>query len=294
MMQNSDFFQKLKAAASATQACLADVLQPLGGLPVAEGMRYAVVGGKGLRGFLVTESAALVGAPGAGAIHAGAAVEAMHAYSLVHDDLPCMDNDDLRRGQPTVHKKWDEATAVLVGDALQTLAFELLTLPECSSDPKVRLALISSLARASGGQGMVLGQAQDMAAETALKPLTLSDISQLQQNKTGALFEWSATAGAVLVGTDAGPFQRYAQALGLAFQITDDILDVEGNAALVGKAVRKDSISGKATFVSFLGLEQAKRRAQDLVDEACESLVIFGDRASTLKAAAQFSVSRST
>jgi farnesyl diphosphate synthase len=294
MMQNSDFFLKLKAAASATQACLADVLQPLGGLPVAEGMRYAVVGGKGLRGFLVTESAALVGAPAAGAIYAGAAVEAMHAYSLVHDDLPCMDNDDLRRGQPTVHKKWDEATAVLVGDALQTLAFELLTLPECSSDSKVRLALISSLAQASGGQGMVLGQAQDMAAENALKPLTLSDISQLQQNKTGALFEWSATAGAILSGTDAGPFRRYAQALGLAFQITDDILDVEGNAALVGKAVRKDSISGKATFVSLLGLEKAKRRAQDLVDEACDSLAIFGDRGSTLKAAAQFAVSRST
>ena len=294
MMQVSDFPVRLKAAASATQACLASVLQPLGALPIAEGMRYAVGGGKGLRGFLVIESAALMGAPRSGAIYAGAAVEAMHAYSLVHDDLPCMDNDDLRRGQPTVHKKWDEATAVLVGDALQTLAFELLSLPECSSDPKVQLALISSLAQAGGAQGMVLGQAQDMAAENAFKRLTLSDISELQENKTGALFEWSATAGAILAGTDSAPLRRYARALGLAFQITDDILDVEGNAVLVGKAVRKDSASGKATFVSLLGLDQAKRRAQDLVDEACEALVIFGDRTTTLRAAAQFVVSRDT
>ena len=294
MMQNSDFLLKLKAAASATQACLADVLQPFGGLPVAEGMRYAVGGGKGLRGFLVIESAALVGASGAGAIYAGAAIEAMHAYSLVHDDLPCMDNDDWRRGQLTVHKRWDEATGVLVGDALQTLAFELLSLPECSSDPKVRLALISSLAKASGGQGMVLGQAQDMAAETALQPLTLPNISQLQQNKTGALFEWSATAGAVLATADTTPLRLYAQALGLAFQISDDILDVEGNETLVGKAVRKDSASGKATFVSLLGLDQAKRRAQELVDEACDALVPFNDRAATLQAAAKFVLWRDT
>ncbi len=282
-MQNSDFLLKLQAAASATQACLADVLQPLGGLPVAEGMRYAVVGGKGLRGFLVTESAALVGAPGAGAIHAGAAVEAMHAYSLVHDDLPCMDNDDLRRGQLTVHKKWDEATAVLVGDALQTLAFELLTLPECSSDPKVRLALISSLARASGGQGMVLGQAQDMAAETALKPLTLSDISQLQQNKTGALFEWSATAGAVLAGADAGPFRRYAQALGLAFQITDDILDVTQSSATLGKTAGKDITAAKSTYVACLGLEGARKEADRLLTVAINALTGFGESAEGLK-----------
>ena len=293
-MEGSDFPSKLKAAAAATQACLANVLQPLGAFPIADGMRYAVSGGKGLRGFLVIESAALVGAPRPSAIYAGAAVEAMHSYSLVHDDLPCMDDDDLRRGLPTVHKKWDEATAVLVGDALQTLAFELLSMPDCSSDPKVQMALISSLARASGAQGMVLGQAQDMSAETAFKPLTLSDISQLQQNKTGALFEWSATAGAVLAGTDAAPLRRYAQALGLAFQIADDVLDAEGNAALVGKAVRKDSVSGKATFVSLLGLDQAKRRAQDLVDEACEALAIFGDRTTTLRAAAQFVVSRDT
>ncbi|WP_347827857.1 polyprenyl synthetase family protein [uncultured Planktomarina sp.] len=267
-------------------------MQPMGDLPIAQGMRHAVQGGKGLRGFLVIESAALMGAPRAGAIYAGAAVEALHAYSLVHDDLPCMDDDDLRRGQPTVHKKWDEATAVLVGDALQTLAFELLCRPECSDDVTIQLALIKSLARASGAQGMVLGQAQDMAAETATIALTLPEISQLQRNKTGALFEWSATAGALLAGTDPAPLRRYAEALGLAFQISDDILDIEGSAAVVGKAVGKDTASGKATFVSLQGLAQAKRRAQDLVDEACESLVIFGDRATTLRSAAQFVVSR--
>ena len=293
-MIQSDFPPKLEAAAAATKACLMDALRPLGSLPIAQGMRHAVTGGKGLRGFLVIESAAIVGAPKAGAIYAGAAVEALHAYSLVHDDLPCMDDDDLRRRQPTVHKKWDEATAVLVGDALQTLAFELLSLPNCSPDPKVQLELISSLARASGAQGMVLGQAQDIAAETALKPLTVHEISQLQQNKTGALFEWSATAGAVLIGSNSVPLRRYARALGLAFQISDDILDVEGSAVLVGKAVGKDSKSGKATFVSLLGLDQAKRRAQDLADEACDALVTFDDRATTLRAAAQFVVSRDT
>jgi farnesyl diphosphate synthase len=291
-MGQADFLAHLKAAALATQACLADAMQPMGDLPIAQGMRHAVQGGKGLRGFLVIESAALMGAPRAGAIYAGAAVEALHAYSLVHDDLPCMDDDDLRRGQPTVHKKWDEATAVLVGDALQTLAFELLCRPECSDDVTIQLALIKSLARASGAQGMVLGQAQDMAAETATIALTLPEISQLQRNKTGALFEWSATAGALLAGTDPAPLRRYAEALGLAFQISDDILDIEGSAAVVGKAVGKDTASGKATFVSLQGLAQAKRRAQDLVDEACESLVIFGDRATRLRSAAQFVVSR--
>ena len=291
-MGQADFLAHLKAAALATQACLADAMQPMGDLPIAQGMRHAVQGGKGLRGFLVIESAALMGAPKAGAIYVGAAVEALHAYSLVHDDLPCMDDDDLRRGQPTVHKKWDEATAVLVGDALQTLAFELLCRPECSDDVTIQLALIKSLARASGAQGMVLGQAQDMAAETATIALTLPEISQLQRNKTGALFEWSATAGALLAGTDPAPLRRYAEALGLAFQISDDILDIEGSATVVGKAVGKDTASGKATFVSLQGLAQAKRRAQDLVDEACESLVIFGDRATRLRSAAQFVVSR--
>ena len=255
-------------------------------------MRHAVTGGKGLRGFFVIESARLMGAAEQEAVYAGAAVEALHAYSLVHDDLPCMDDDDLRRGQPTVHKKWDEATAVLVGDALQTLAFELLARPDSALGAQRQVELITLLAKASGAEGMVLGQAQDMAAETAAVPLTLSDIAQLQNNKTGALIEWSATAGAVMMGADPARLRRYAQSLGLAFQIADDILDVEGTVDVVGKATGKDSASGKATFVSLLGLEGAKTRAQDLVNEACVALDDFGDRADILKAAARFVVSR--
>ena len=176
----ADFSTHLKAAADATQACLAKAMRPFGDLPIAQGMRHAVTGGKGMRGFLVIESARLMGAPEQEAVYAGAAVEALHAYSLVHDDLPCMDDDDLRRGQPTVHKKWDEATAVLVGDALQTLAFELLARPGSSLGAQRQLDLITQLAKASGAEGMVLGQAQDMAAETAAVPLTLNDIAHLQ------------------------------------------------------------------------------------------------------------------
>ncbi|MBT4243555.1 polyprenyl synthetase family protein [Planktomarina temperata] len=267
-------------------------MRPFGDLPIAQGMRHAVTGGKGLRGFLVIESARLMGAPEQEAVYAGAAVEALHAYSLVHDDLPCMDDDDLRRGQPTVHKKWDEATAVLVGDALQTLAFELLARPGSCLGAQRQLDLITGLAKASGAEGMVLGQAQDMAAETSALPLTLTEIAHLQNNKTGALIEWSATAGAVMMGADPALLRRYAQSLGLAFQIADDILDVEGTIDVVGKATGKDSASGKATFVSLLGLEGAKLRAQDLVDEACVALDDFGDRANILKAAARFVVSR--
>ena len=288
----SDFSTHLKAAADATQSCLATAMRPFGDLPIAQGMRHAVTGGKGLRGFLVIESARLMGAPEQEAVYAGAAVEALHAYSLVHDDLPCMDDDDLRRGQPTVHKKWDEATAVLVGDALQTLAFELLARPASCLGAQRQLDLITGLAKASGAEGMVLGQAQDMAAETSAVPLTLTEIAHLQNNKTGALIEWSATAGAVMMGADPALLRRYAQSLGLAFQIADDILDVEGTIDVVGKATRKDSASGKATFVSLLGLEGAKLRAQDLVDEACVALDDFGDRANILKAAARFVVSR--
>ena len=288
----SDFSTHLKAAADATQSCLATAMRPFGDLPIAQGMRHAVTGGKGLRGFLVIESARLMGAPEQEAVYAGAAVEALHAYSLVHDDLPCMDDDDLRRGQPTVHKKWDEATAVLVGDALQTLAFELLARPGSCLGAQRQLDLITGLAKASGAEGMVLGQAQDIAAETSALPLTLTEIAHLQNNKTGALIEWSATAGAVMMGADPALLRRYAQSLGLAFQIADDILDVEGTIDVVGKATGKDSAYGKATFVSLLGLEGAKLRAQDLVDEACVALDDFGDRANILKAAARFVVSR--
>jgi hypothetical protein len=171
-----------------------------------EGMRYASDGGKRLRGFLVLETAGLFDVAPDRALHSAAAVECLHAYSLVHDDLPCMDDDDLRRGRPTVHRKWDEATAVLVGDALQTFAFELLTDP-AAGDADQRVALVASLARASGAQGMVLGQAQDIAAETAGRPLTLDEITELQGNKTGRLIEWPAQAGAILGRADPGPLR---------------------------------------------------------------------------------------
>jgi farnesyl diphosphate synthase len=193
------FAQALDAAQRAITGFLAEEMARLGPDRVAEGMRYATNGGKRLRGFLVLESAGLFDVPPARALFAAGSVECLHAYSLVHDDLPCMDDDDLRRGQPTVHVKWDEATAVLVGDALQTFAFELLA-DARAGDADQRVALIGSLARASGAQGMVLGQAQDIAAETAALPLTLEQITELQGNKTGRLIEWPAEAGAVLAG----------------------------------------------------------------------------------------------
>ena len=257
--------------------------------PVAEAMRYACGGGKGLRGFLVIESARLHGiAPGMAA-PAAAAIEALHAYSLVHDDLPCMDDDDLRRGQPTVHRKWDEATAVLAGDALQTLAFELLGQAPCPAE--ARLTLMTSLAQAAG-VGMVGGQALDIAAETASAPLSLAEITALQAGKTGALIEWSAMAGPRMARADATALGAYAKHLGLAFQIADDILDVEGDAETVGKAVGKDDAAGKATFVSHLGLAGAKTRAAELVDMACDALSEYGPEAQSLRAAAAFVIAR--
>jgi len=267
-------------------------MAPLGDLPVVQGMRWACNGGKRLRGFLVTEGAALYGVPLARAVQAGAAIEALHAYSLVHDDLPCMDDDALRRGQPTVHVKWDEATAVLVGDALQTLAFELLADPACHPDAAVRIDLVASLARASGARGMVLGQALDIAAETAAVPLGLAEIEALQAGKTGALIRWSGEAGARLAGAEVTALGRYAKALGLAFQIADDLLDVGGDAALAGKALGKDAAAGKATFVSLLGVAGARARARDLVDEACDALAGYGDRAEALRGCARFVVER--
>ncbi|WP_297615313.1 farnesyl diphosphate synthase [uncultured Roseicyclus sp.] len=258
---------------------------------VAEGMRYATDGGKRLRGFLALESAALFDVPRDQAMVAAGAVECLHAYSLVHDDLPCMDDDDLRRGQPTVHVKWDEATAVLVGDALQSFAFELLADPR-AGDAAQRVALVASLARASGAQGMVLGQAQDIAAETAAAPLTLDQITQLQGNKTGRLIEWPALAGAMLGRADPAPLLAYARAIGLAFQIADDILDVTGDAATAGKALQKDAAAGKATFVSLLGLDAAKLRAADLVAEAEAALTPYGEKAHHLTALARYVVDR--
>jgi farnesyl diphosphate synthase len=270
---------------------LTDQMAALGADDIAQGMRYATAGGKRLRGFLALESAALFDVPQLRALHAAGAVECLHAYSLVHDDLPAMDDDDLRRGQPTVHKKWNEATAVLVGDALQSFAFELLCREDAGSAGD-RVALVASLAQASGAQGMVLGQAQDIAAETAGRALTLDEITELQRNKTGRLIEWPALSGAILAGADPEPLRRYAEAIGLAFQIADDVLDVEGDAATAGKALRKDAEAGKATFVSLLGLSEAKARAADLVRQATAALQPYGDRAQTLCDLAHYIVAR--
>ncbi|MEO9650138.1 MAG: polyprenyl synthetase family protein [Roseobacter sp.] len=268
------------------------VLGKLDPLPVVQAMDHATQGGKRLRGFLVLESARLHQIDVHQAISAATAIEALHAYSLVHDDLPCMDDDDLRRGLPTVHRRWDEATAVLAGDALQTLAFQLVLDPASGLSGEIRSELALTLAQASGAQGMVLGQALDIAAETASTPLTLQEITTLQQGKTGALIEWSATAGAQMAQADTNGLSDYARALGLAYQIADDILDVTGDSARVGKAVGKDAEAGKATFVSLLGLSEAQSRAASLVEQACDSLAGYGDDAEVLKQAARFVVKR--
>lgn len=286
------FETRLKETAALVQAHLNASMASLGDLPVVQAMRYASAGGKRLRAFLVMESARLHGVAAENAIWPAAAIEAIHAYSLVHDDLPCMDDDNLRRGLPTVHVKWDECTAVLAGDALQTFGFECVSRPECHPDPLVRAELTLTLAQSAGAQGMVLGQALDIAAETAPEPLTLAEITRLQAGKTGALIAWSATAGAVMAKADEAPLKRYAEDLGLAFQIADDILDVEGDAAKVGKAVGKDADAGKATFVSLLGLDGAKARASELVNDACDALSVYGDKAETLREAARFVIAR--
>ncbi|SFT92886.1 polyprenyl synthetase family protein [Sedimentitalea nanhaiensis] len=285
------FRHRLADAAGRIEAQFAHVLGKLDPVPVVQAMGYAMRGGKGLRGFLVLESARLHGIEADRAIWPATAIEALHAYSLVHDDLPCMDDDDLRRGQATVHVKWDESTAVLTGDALHSLAFELVSHPNCGP-AAVRAELTHSLARASGAQGMVLGQALDIAAETADIPLSLDQITALQSGKTGALIEWSACAGALLAQADPELLRRYAQAMGLAFQIADDILDVEGDAEKAGKRLQKDARAGKATFVSLLGLEGARSRATDLVDQACDTLAPYGAQAETLRDAARFVIAR--
>lgn len=285
------FPDRLAQAQALIAAHLADSMARLPEQAVVQAMRYAVTGGKRLRGFLVLETARLHGVAPEAAIDAAAAVECLHAYSLVHDDLPAMDNDALRRGLPTVHVKWDEATAILAGDALQTLAFDYLCAPALGA-PERRLALVAGLARASGAHGMVLGQALDIAAETAPAPLTLDQITALQAGKTGALIGWSAEAGAVLAGADPAPLRAYAASLGLAFQIADDILDVTGDAGKAGKALRKDAEAGKATFVSLLGLEGARVRAAALVAEAETALAPYGARGDVLRDLARYVIAR--
>jgi farnesyl diphosphate synthase len=267
-------------------------------LPGAEGqlgaaMRHAVLGGgKRLRGFLALETAGMFRVPVAQALRNAAAVECIHAYSLVHDDLPCMDDDAVRRGQPTVHVKWDEATAVLAGDALQALAFGILASPKAGIDPRIQMRLVSGLAEAAGADGMVGGQVLDLAAETMPGQLSVDEIAALQDLKTGALIVWAAESGALLGRSDTEPLRRYAADLGLAFQVQDDILDVEGDPEAAGKALRKDEGAGKATFVSLLGVEGARDKARDLAARACDNLAPYGSAADRLRGAAEFAVTR--
>jgi farnesyl diphosphate synthase len=285
------FLNALETTAQATATTLEALIGPDQGR-LTEAMRYAVLnGGKRLRPFLVCETAAMFDVDRTQALRAAAAIECVHCYSLVHDDLPAMDDDDLRRGQPTVHRKFDEATAILAGDALLTLAFEILAAPETHPDPAIRCELVAALALASGKDGMVQGQMLDIAAETQGFS-SVDQIAAMQSLKTGALFRFACEAGAIMAKADRKPFRQYADKIGLAFQITDDILDVNSTPEALGKATQKDKGRGKATFVDLLGMAGAKTRANELVGEAKEALKQFGNRAHHLTAVADFIVNR--
>lgn len=262
--------------------------------PLYEAMRHAALaGGKRLRPLLVRASADLYHVSPRSSLRVGAAVEAIHVYSLIHDDLPCMDDDDMRRGKPTVHCAFDEATAVLAGDSLHALAFEWLADAETHDDANIRLALVHQLAQASGPAGMAGGQMMDIEAEKG--SFDLDTVTRLQLLKTGALISFSVEAGAILAGVsvaERAPLRRYASDIGLAFQIADDILDVEGDEALAGKALHKDEAAGKETFVSLMGLAGAKAEAGRLVDHAIAQLDDFGEGAALLRAIARYVVER--
>lgn len=276
---------------------LFDALLPMpedGRAQLVKAMRHAAIGGgKRLRPLLVMASAELFGVDPHHALRVGTAIEAVHVYSLIHDDLPCMDDDDLRRGKPTVHKAFDEATAVLAGDALQCLAFEILADPATSGDPFVRAELVTVLAQASGIDGMAGGQMLDLAGEG--QNLEMPVITRMQQLKTGALLAAAVELGAVLgkVAPEGRTHLRgYARDIGLAFQIADDLIDHEGDAAAAGKAVGKDASAGKQTFVAALGAERARSQAQMLVDQAIAHLAAHGQEADLLREIARFVVGR--
>ncbi len=263
-----------------------------------EAMRYSSLGGgKRLRAFFVLAGATLFKVSAVSALRTASAIELVHAYSLIHDDLPSMDDDDLRRGKPSCHKQFDEATAILAGDALQALAFEVLAHDETHGDPAVRTALVTELARASGAHGMVGGQMLDLQAESQQGERSIGAITRLQRLKTGALISFSCTSGAILGKASDHPrmaLQAYAHDLGLAFQIADDLLDVEGNVVELGKTPGKDVAAGKATFVSILGVERARAQAEMLARQAAAHLDSFGEAADLLRQAANFVVARRT
>ena len=290
------FPEALTRAAELTDAALDRLLLVPTGLEarVYEAMRYsALAPGKRLRPFLVLASAQLFGVARRCALQVAAAVEMVHAYSLVHDDLPAMDDSDLRRGRPTCHKEFDEATAVLAGDGLLTMAFEVLAHPDTHSDPAVRAELVAALAAAAGPGGMVGGQMIDLLAEG--RALDIGAITRLQRLKTGALIAFSSEAGAILAKASNElrlALRGYAHDLGLAFQIADDLLDVEGSASETGKPVGADAAAGKATFVSILGVERARAQAELLIEQAVAHLDLFEQRAELLRHAARFVVTR--
>jgi len=294
-----EFNAALAFAAQSTERTMARLLPKgdEGEARVFEAMRYSSLGGgKRLRAFFVLAGATLFKVGAVPALRTASAIEFVHAYSLIHDDLPAMDDDDLRRGKPSCHKQFDEATAILAGDALQTLAFEVLAETDTHGDPAVRAHLVADLARAAGAHGMVGGQMLDLLAEQQdAEEMSIGTITRLQRLKTGALISFACTAGAIL-GKAAEPMRNalsaYAHDLGLAFQIVDDLLDVEGDPSVVGKATGKDAAAGKATFVSILGLERARSQAIMLARQAAAHLEPFGDKADLLRQAANFVVSR--
>ena len=259
-----------------------------------QAMRHAAIGGgKRLRPLLTIAAARLFAIDGRRALRTAAAIEAIHVYSLIHDDLPAMDDDDLRRGKPTVHKAFDEATAILAGDSLHALAFEIIADPETAEDPFVRSDLVLELARASGPAGMAGGQMMDLAAEGL--ELDLTDITRLQQLKTGALIEYAVEAPCIMARLPVEartPYRGYARNIGLAFQICDDLIDHDGDEAVAGKRLQKDSDAGKATFVSLLGPDRARQQSQLLVDQAIEHLADHGEEADLLRQIARFAIER--
>jgi farnesyl diphosphate synthase len=303
--KTSPFLARLDAVAAETEALLDRLLAspPAAGelarpARLIDAMRYASLGGgKRFRPFLVVESAGLFAVPRDNALMAGAALECIHCYSLVHDDLPAMDNDELRRGQPTAHRKFDEATAILAGDGLLTFAFDVLSRAETHADAAVRVELVSALARAAGIGGMAGGQMLDLAAEGRFGAVShgADEVRLLQAMKTGALLRFACQAGGILGRASLAQREaltRYGAAVGEAFQIADDLLDIEGDPALVGKSTGKDSAAGKATFASVLGIAGAKRRLTELVAEAETALAPFGTAAAMLVDGAHFVAER--
>ena len=298
-----DFIKRLDATAADTEALLTRLLSdtPMAGeilrpARLMESMRYSSLnGGKRLRPFLVVESAAVFGVSRESALMAGAALECIHCYSLIHDDLPSMDNSDLRRGRPTAHKKYDDATAILAGDGALTVAFDIITRDEVHKDPTVRLLLTRALARAAGVGGMVGGQIMDLAGEGRFGDPAPPDVAKLQQMKTGALLKYGCIAGALLGQAPKDQYDAldtYGHALGEAFQIADDLLDVEGDAAALGKPAGQDAAAGKTTFVTLLGIDGAKARVRDLLKHADAALAPFGAKGDILRATSRFVAER--